>query len=61
MLNARNPVNLYLQIALISIPVAFISYLFHEFGHWSIGEILGNKMTYRLNGAWPINGQYINC
>ena len=60
MLNAKNPVNLYLKLALISIPIAFISYLFHEFGHWSIGEILGNKMAYRLNGAWPINGQYIN-
>jgi hypothetical protein len=60
MINAKNPVNLYLQLALISIPVAFISYLFHEFGHWSIGEILGNKMAYRLNGAWPVTGHYIN-
>ena len=60
MLNAKNPVNLYLKLALISIPIAFISYLFHEFGHWSIGEILGNNMAYRLNGAWPINGPYLN-
>ncbi|MGB8492739.1 MAG: hypothetical protein WCE64_16920 [Bacteroidales bacterium] len=60
MLDAKKPFNLYLQLALISIPVAFISYLFHEFGHWSVGEIMGNRMAYRLNGAWPVNGQYLN-
>jgi len=51
--------NLDLKLFLLFIPVAFISYLFHEFGHWIIGEILGNKMAYSLNGAWPISGQYI--
>lgn len=41
------------------IPVAFISYLFHEFGHWIIGEILGNPMAYSLNWSWPKSGHYI--
>ncbi len=40
------------------IPVAFASYLFHEFGHWIIGESLGNKMAYSLNNVWPLNGNY---
>ena len=60
MFNAKHPINLYLKLALITIPIAFISYLFHEFGHWSVGEILGNRMAYRLNGVWPVNGQYLN-
>lgn len=30
------------EIVLLFIPVAFITYLFHEFGHWVVGEILGN-------------------
>jgi hypothetical protein len=41
------------------IPVAFISYLFHEFGHWITGEILGNQMVYTLNWVWPKSGHYI--
>ena len=47
------------QLILLFIPVAFISYLFHEFGHWIIGEILGNDMVYSLNWVWPKSGQYI--
>jgi hypothetical protein len=26
------------KVALLMIPVAFLTYLFHEFGHWSVGE-----------------------
>jgi hypothetical protein len=48
-----------LKLILLFVPVAFISYLFHEFGHWSIGEILGNDMAYSLNWVWPKSGQYI--
>jgi hypothetical protein len=46
-------------LILLFIPVAFISYLFHEFGHWIIGEILGNEMVYSLNWVWPRSGEYI--
>ena len=49
-----------LKLILLFITVAFITYLFHEFGHWSIGEILGNDMAYSLNWVWPKSGQYIN-
>jgi hypothetical protein len=48
------------RLILLFIPVAFITYLFHEFGHWIIGELLGNDMVYSLNWVWPKNGQYIN-
>jgi len=48
------------KLFLLFIPVAYISYLFHEFGHWIIGEILGNDMAYSLNYVWPKDGYYIN-
>lgn len=46
------------KIVLLFIPVAFFSYLFHECGHWIIGEILGNDMAYSLNGVWPKEGVF---
>lgn len=48
-----------LKLILLFVPVGFISYLFHEFGHWIIGEILGNDMAYSLNWVWPKSGQYV--
>jgi hypothetical protein len=48
-----------LKLILLFIPVAFMSYLFHEFGHWIIGEILGNDMAYTLNWVWPKSGHYV--
>jgi hypothetical protein len=48
-----------LRFLLLFIPVAYLSYLFHEFGHWTVGEILGNEMVYRLNWVWPKSGHYI--
>ena len=46
---------------LLFIPVAFASYLFHEFGHWIIGEVLGNNMVYSLNNVWPQSGHFIDA
>lgn len=51
---------LLVKLYLLFFPVAFSSYLFHEFGHWVVGEILGNKMIYSLNYVWPKYGHYIN-
>src|SRR6056297_2555759 len=42
------------------IPIAFITYLFHEFGHWAFGEILGNDMALSLNNSAPQSGQFTN-
>ena len=44
----------YIFIVLI---VVFASTIFHELAHWSIGEILGNKMTATLNGTKLISGE----
>jgi len=44
---------------LLFIPVAYFSYLFHEFGHWSVGEMLGNRMVYSMNLVWPKDGHYL--
>ena len=52
----KNLVRLYL----LFIPIAYISYLFHEFGHWIVGVILGNNMIYSLNYVWPSSGHYLN-
>ena len=49
-----------LKVALLFIPVGFLTYLFHEFGHWIVGECLGNEMILRLNNADPKNGYYID-
>ncbi|MGA7721483.1 MAG: hypothetical protein WCA84_09935 [Ignavibacteriaceae bacterium] len=48
-----------LKFILLFILAAYFSYLFHEFGHWTIGEILGNKMVLNLNYTWPKSGYYI--
>ena len=48
------------KVALLMIPVAFLTYLFHEFGHWIVGELLGNKMFYSLNNVTPLSGNYLH-
>lgn len=52
--------KILIRLYLLLIPIAFFSYLFHEFGHWSVGEILGNDMFYSLNYVYPKSGHYIN-
>ncbi len=37
-----------------------ISTIFHELAHWSIGEILGNKMTATLNGTNSVSGELLH-
>ena len=46
-------------IFLIFIAV-FLSTILHELSHWSIGEILGNKMIATLNGTNPVSGELQN-
>jgi hypothetical protein len=48
------------KVALLMIPVAFLTYLFHESGHWIVGELLGNKMILSLNNAAPLTGNYLH-
>ncbi len=48
-----------IKFFLLFIPVAYATYLFHEFGHWTVGELLGNRMMYSLNYVWPKDGQYV--
>lgn len=48
-----------LRFFLLFIPAAYVTYLFHEFGHWSVGEVLGNRMVYSLNYVWPSDGHYL--
>ncbi len=46
---------------LLFIPVAYASCLVHEFGHWTLGEILGNRMVFSLNYVWPRDGHFIKA
>ncbi len=54
----QKPIDL--RFFLLFIPVAYGSYLFHEFGHWAVGEVLGNRMVFSLNYVWPASGRYIH-
>lgn len=48
------------KVAAAFIPIAFATYIFHEFGHWMFGELLGNDMSLSLNSASPQKGYYID-
>lgn len=56
----ESPLRFDLTIVLLFIPAGYITYLFHELGHWSVGTLLGNEMVYTLNGVWPSNGNYLS-
>lgn len=47
-------------LSILFIPITFVSYYFHELGHWIIGELLGNDMGYSLDGVWPKAVYYID-
>ena len=44
---------------LVFIPVAYFTFMFHEFGHWIVGEIFENRMVYNLHRVWPKDGHYL--
>lgn len=48
------------KVTLLMIPVTFLTYLFHEFGHWFVGELLGNKMLYSLNNVTTASENYLH-
>ena len=43
-------------VVILFIPIAFITYFFHEFGHWTLGELFGNEMVISLNNSAPKSG-----
>ncbi len=48
------------KVIILFIPIAFVTYIFHEFGHLIFGELLGNDMTLSLNNSAPKSGYFIN-
>jgi hypothetical protein len=46
------------KVIIAFIPIAFSTYIFHEFGHWTFGEVLGNEMTLSLNNSTTRNGYF---
>jgi hypothetical protein len=47
-----------LGVILWMIPITFCTYLFHESGHWTLGELMGNDMTISLNNSAPVSGHF---
>lgn len=47
------------RLVLVLLVAAFAHNLFHEFGHWLVGTLLGNPMSMNLNFAWPTRGHYL--
>jgi hypothetical protein len=45
-------------VVLAFIPIAFFTFLFHEFGHYLFGEIMGTKMMIGLNVSAPQSGHF---
>ena len=52
--------NITLKYTGIVFIAVLLSCLFHELTHWSVGEILGNKMSLSLNSVSVISGEYKN-
>lgn len=46
------------KVIILFIPIAFMTYIFHEFGHWIFGEFSGNDMTLSLNNSAPESGYF---
>jgi hypothetical protein len=57
--NDLNESQITLSVVLLMIPIAFFTYLFHELGHWTLGELMGNDMTISLNNSAPRSGYFI--
>ena len=56
----ESPQPIDVKFYLLFVPAAYFSYLFHEFGHWGVGEILGNSMLYSMNIVTPRDGSYLH-
>jgi hypothetical protein len=48
------------NVAFLFIPAALLTHLFHEFGHWRVGELLGDDMVLSLNNITSRSGYYID-
>lgn len=48
------------RVIVFILPIAFLTYVFHEFGHWTLGEALGNEMMMTLNSSYPRNGRFMD-
>ena len=46
------------KVAMSFVPIAFLTYFFHESGHYAVGELLGNRMTLSLNNSTPVSGSF---
>jgi hypothetical protein len=49
---------LSVKYAAITFVAVGVTWLLHEFAHWTTGEALGNSMVMTLNACYPKNGQY---
>jgi len=55
------PVNkIDLSYILLAAFAVLSSWLLHEFAHYVVGTILGNKMVMSLNTVYPVSGHYLH-
>jgi len=48
-----------ISLMLTLLVAAYVSFLFHEFGHWLIGTLLGYEMAMSLNATWLKSGSFL--
>jgi hypothetical protein len=46
------------KFILYTVLAVVVTFVVHEFTHWTMGEILGNEMRMTLNTGYPIAGKY---
>ena len=44
---------------MVTLVAVAVTWLVHEFAHWSVGELLGNVMVMTLNTCYPKSGNYL--
>ncbi len=48
-----------LKYTLYTLLAVVFTFLFHEFSHWTMGELLGYEMVMTLNKCYPVKMSYI--
>ena len=56
---AASPFSISFNYVLLAILAVVLSWVLHEFAHWSVGTFLGNEMAMTLNTSYPTSGQFV--
>lgn len=59
MQDANNRIDRPIPYLLVTLVAVTITWVMHEFAHWSVGELFGNRMIMTLNTSYPVSGNYL--